>query len=178
MADDQNDKPNTEETPEGQPAEGTEGTEGTEGAEGAGADKDKGGDELPPEVMRRELEKARKEAADRRVAYRELEKKLEGAKTPEEHEAALKELRESNARLERNLLVRDIADTHKLPAELRDVLKGDTKEELEAHAKVLAKFAPAEESGHEDLSGGLNPSQKPDPDADNPAALAKKLRKR
>lgn len=110
-----------------------------------------------PEWARNELSRVRKEAADRRVANRELQESLKNAKTPEEVEALTKEHTDKIAVLERQILVTGIASDFGLPKELAEVLKGDTEEELKAHAKTLAQFAPSSDEP-EDLSGGLNPS--------------------
>lgn len=168
-------EPATEAPPAEQTApEGTEQEQVPEGekpAEEPAADESKDG-ELP-EWARNELSRVRGEAASYRTKLRDAESKLENAKTPEEFEAAVTELKNTNADLERSLTVTKVAAEHKLPPELAELLKGNTPEELAAHAKALAKFAPAEEVP-EHLSGGLDPS-----DSDqsfDPVAAAKKAR--
>ncbi|WP_405056971.1 hypothetical protein OG474_30055 [Kribbella sp. NBC_01505] len=129
-----------------------------------------------PEWAKKEIAKLRSENANSRVKAREAETKLSAAKTPEEFEAAVAEVKATNAELERRVLVSEAARKHKLPDELAEVLKGSTVEELEAHAKTLAKFAPAEQSEPEKLSGGLNPT---DQDAAfDPVAASRAARKR
>lgn len=128
-----------EEVTEGQQNGSTEGTESTE---------------LSPEQLKKELEKVRKEAAGYRTKLRDAESKLTNAKTPEEFEAARTELANANKALERELMVERAG--RGLPDELRAVLKGDTEEELKAHAAVLMKYAPAQEAPPEKLGGGLN----------------------
>jgi len=54
------------------------------------------------------------------------------------------------------------------------VLTGDTPEALDAHAKVLSKFAPATEEDPENLSGGLDPQG--DDGSFDPVAEAHKAR--
>lgn len=122
------------------------------------------------------LSKTRKSEAKYRTRLRELESKLENAKTPEEVESLLNEVKTENAREARTLLVENVALKHGLPADLAEALKGDTREELEAHAKVLAKYAPAPEVEEEDLSGGLNPSG--NDESFDPVKLAREARRR
>jgi hypothetical protein len=129
-----------------------------------------------PEWARKELTSVRAEAANYRTKLREAEAKLSEAKTPEEVAAAISELREQNAKLERTVLVTTVATNHKLPSDLAELLKGETKEELEAHAKVLAKYAPAEKSEPESLGGGLDPSDDNDGEMD-PRKLAQRHRR-
>lgn len=118
------------------------------------------------------LARARQEAANYRVKLREAEQKLADAKTPEEFEAARNELIESNRTLERELLVERAANKHGLPSELRELLKGDTADELDAHAKSLAKYVVS--SGEPDtLSGGLTPGSVGDGLPDDPRELAR-----
>jgi DNA-directed RNA polymerase subunit F len=107
------------------------------------------------------LKKTRVEAASYRTKVRELEQKFEGAKTPEEIEALVAEMRSEREVSERTLVVENVALKHKLPDDLTQILTasstGKTREELEAHALILAKYAPTEEEPEPDLSGGLRP---------------------
>ncbi|GAB3830188.1 hypothetical protein [Kribbella italica] len=130
-----------------------------------------------PEWAQKELTKVRGEAANYRTKLRDAEAKLGQAKTPEEYEAAVNELKTANADLERQVLVNTVATKHKLPDELAAVLQGQTAEELEAHAEKLAKFAPAEEVEPENLSGGLKPGTS-DTGAFDPVAASRAARKR
>lgn len=138
------------------------------------SDSDAGKKELTPEQYQAELTRVRAEAANYRTRLRENEKKLANAKTPEEVEAALNELKETNAKAERDLIVENVALKHKLPEELAEVLRGDTREELEAHAEKLAKFVTPGGDGPsaDELRGGLNPSGDRDADPDDPGELA------
>lgn len=103
------------------------------------------------------LSKVRKEAASYRTKYRDIEAKLAEAKTPEQVEEIVKQIKADNAAEAQMLVVENVALKYKLPDDLAAALKGETREELEAHAKVLAKYAPT--SGDDpDLSGGLSPS--------------------
>ncbi|MEV4642766.1 hypothetical protein AB0J80_36035 [Actinoplanes sp. NPDC049548] len=163
----------TEQTPDNAPAEPTaEQSEETESPTDATPGESE--DELP-EWARKRLAKANAEAAKYRTTLRETEAKLKDARTPEELDAAVKSVQEENARLQRELLVSDTARKFDLPDELRDVLKGSTQQELEAHAKVLQKYAtPANTPG--ELSGGLDPSD--ETDAFDPVKAARAARAR
>ena len=115
-----------------------------------------------------ELKKVRDEAAARRVENKELSQKLSGAKSPEEFEAAVNEYQTKIAEFERRELIRDVADAHKVPAALRDRLRGESREELEADAKALLEAFPQGDTrsgrtSDRPPSGGVNPSND-DPD--------------
>ncbi len=135
-----------------------------------------------PEWYEKELTKVRNEAGSYRTKLREAEAKLVAAKTPEEFEKATKELRDANAALDRKLMIATVGKD--LPAELQAVLKGDTEEELKAHAEVLKKFVPATEKVDDvndkskktprNLGGGLNGKQ--DKDDFDPVEIATKVR--
>ncbi|MEV7282586.1 hypothetical protein [Streptomyces sp. NPDC093111] len=127
-----------------------------------------------PEWARKELVKVRNEAAGYRTRLRDAETKLSQAKSPEEFEAALTEVKQQNAALERSLLVTRVAGKFELPEILADALKGDTPEELEAHAKALqALVAPPVAPT---LSGGLTPADEDDGEMD-PRKLARLTRR-
>lgn len=131
-----------------------------------------------PEWYEKELSKTRDEAAKYRTRLREAETKFTGAKTPEEHAAAVKELADANAKLERDLMVARVGKG--LPDELAALLKGDTEEELKAHAEALRKFVPSDKGAEKTppvkLAGGLAAKDKAD-DLD-PKKLAEAYRKR
>lgn len=129
-----------------------------------------------PEWAQKERTNLRTEAANYRTRLREAEQKLSEAKSPEEVAAAIADLAEKNALLERSLLVRDVASEFKLPKDLADLLKGDDIEALKAHAKILAKFVPTEDLGPESLNGGLDPSNEDDGETD-PRKLARRSRR-
>jgi hypothetical protein len=130
-------------------------------------------DELP-EWARKELTKVRTEAASYRTRLREAESKLGEAKSPEEFEAALTELKTKNAELERSLLIGAVVRKYELPEALAARLRGDTTEELEADAKALhALLAPA---APESLGGGLTPADEDDGELD-PRKLARLTRR-
>lgn len=140
-------------------AEGQEQGNANEPGEGTeGAESEAGG--LTLEDAKAALAKTRQSEAKTRTRLRELEAKLSEAKTPEEFQAALEESKAASAAEARSLLVENVALKHRLPDELAEALKGDTREELEAHAKKLAKFAPSEVRQEDpDVSGGLNPDE-------------------
>lgn len=122
------------------------------------------------------ISQVRGEAANYRTQLRESQNALEKAKTPEDIEKATTELREANARLERDLLIERVAAKHGLPEDLKARLKGDTEKDLEADAANLSKFVPKVEEriDPENLSGGLNPNDSSD--TFDPVAEAKKAR--
>jgi hypothetical protein len=132
-------------------------------------------DELP-EWARKELTKARNEAAGYRTRLREAEDKLKDAKTPEEFETALTEFRTKNAELERNLVVTKVAAKYELPAELAARLQGEDEAAIEADAKALAALVVTPQVNPENLRGGLNPTD--DDDEFDPVKAAHAAKKR
>lgn len=168
---DENDETTTEteveETPEGQePGEGDE-TEETPSENDESS--------LDLDSAKKALSKVRKENAATRTKLRDMEAKFADAKTPEEVEAALADLKAANAAEAHALVVENVALKHKLPDDLAAALKGATREELEAHAAVLAKYVPAEAGDDPDLKGGLDPSGDPD-GAFDPVKAARQAR--
>ncbi|WP_263729968.1 hypothetical protein [Cellulomonas sp. SG140] len=123
-----------------------------------------------------ELNRVRRESANYRTQLRAAQDALSKAKSPEEYEAAVKELSDKLAASETALVRERVATAHKLPAELAARLVGTTEEELVADAKALAKLiaAPAVETDPAKLRGGLDPSD--DDDAFDPVATARKAR--
>jgi hypothetical protein len=137
----------------------------------AAPDDTAGLDELP-DWARKRLTKANAEAANYRTRLREAEQKLTGAKTVEEFEAAVADVKAANERLESELLRERVARKFDLPDDLAGRLRGATAEELEADATALQKYATP--SPPASLSGGLDPS---DGDAVfDPVAEARKAR--
>lgn len=128
-------------------------------------------DELP-EWGRKQLQKARKDAANYRTKFAEANEKLSKATSPDDFEAVKKEL--AAAKLE--LDTERIANRYGLPEEMRQVLAGKTTEEVEAHAKILSKFVPAQGFDIDGVSGGLNPGD--DDEVVDPRALAARHRRR
>lgn len=121
---------------------------------------------------KQERTKLRAEAANYRTRLREAERKLADAKTPEEVEAIVNELKETRETESRDLLVENVALKFKLPEKLAARLRGNTREELEADAAELAEFARIEVDDPDDLNGGLNPKHNRDGDSDDPGKLA------
>lgn len=156
--DDQNST--TEEQTTGAPPEGTESEAPKDDAnETPPEDNNESEDEeLDPKVLRKLLSDTRAEAANYRTKLREAETKLSEAKTPEEVEAAVEELRQQNAALERAVLVANVAREFELPSELAELLKGDDEAALKQHAKALQKFVPSDTP--ESLGGGLDPQSR------------------
>ncbi|MFE0104141.1 hypothetical protein [Streptomyces sp. NPDC059009] len=141
---------------------------------GAGGSSGTPEDELP-DWARKELAKVRGEAAGYRTRLRDAETKLSEAKSPEEFEAALTEVKAKNAELEHSLVVASVARRFDLPEELAGRLRGTTPEELEADAKslqsLLAPKAPPA------LGGGLDPSEGDDDGEMDPRKLARRTRR-
>jgi hypothetical protein len=121
-----------------------------------------------PEWARRELEKARGEAATYRTRLRETETEL-----------ATKVRAETEAReaAEREALRAQIARRFALPDDLAAILQGDNAEVLEQHAQTLAKYAPQAQDSFDPSTarGGLDPADEGDDDLD-PVALAAQVR--
>lgn len=133
-------------------------------------------EEVPADVLRANLTKANQEAARYRTRLREVEKALEERKTSEEVEELLNNLRTEREQAERALLIENVALKHNLPNELAELLKGETREALEEHAKVLAKYAPKDEGVPGDLDGGLNPGNASDDDGLTPRERVRKIK--
>lgn len=130
-----------------------------------------------PEWARKNLTKARSDAARYRTELREAQERLQGAKTVEEFQAATTDLNTKIASLEREVVAR----SYGLPDALANRLQGATREELEADAKqlqqLIAPAAPVDPTPppYKDGSGGLNPGELEDPDAGlSPLELAKR----
>lgn len=161
------DESGSEETPaEENPPAGDEG--GNEGGEETPPE------EIPADVLRANLTKANQEAARYRTRLREVEKALEGRKTDEEVQALLDNLTTERETAERSLLIENVALKHNLLPELAARLSGNTREELEADALTLAKFAPSNEGNPGDLDGGLNPGN--ESNTDGPDAARARVR--
>lgn len=129
-----------------------------------------------PEWARSKMTKANAEAAKYRTELRTAQEALSKAKSPEEFDALRVALEAKAADATKSALVEKVARKHKLPDELAELLKGETPEELEAHAKVLTKFV-AGASAPGDLRGGLNPSDSGDSETD-PRKLAARSKRR
>lgn len=165
--------PAGEETPTPDPTD--EETGAPEAGEEENSDEtDESGQKLSYEAMEKELGRVRAEAASRRTRVRELEDSLKEAKTPDEVNAAISEFQEKLAAAEQQITMRDVADAHDIPKDLRSFLTGKTEEELVAQAKALQKFAtPAPPAT---LSGGVEPDDDDDGEYD-PGKLAAKYRR-
>ena len=124
------------------------------------------------------LAKTRKSEANYRTRLRDLEKKYADAKTPEEYGALLEEVKEANAAEAHALMVENVSLKHDLPGDLTQALvefaEGRSREQVEAHAKLLSKYVSAPKS-NDDLTGGLDPNS--DDDDFDPEAFVKELNK-
>lgn len=162
--------PPTGETPPGQKPDEEQKPDDKAGAGGQPSPED----DLP-DWARKELAKVRGEAAGYRTRLRDAETKLSEAKTPEEFDAALADVKTKNAELERSLQIATVARKFDLPAELAGRLQGSTPEELEADAKALqALLTPAAPPS---LGGGLTPSDDEDDGEMDPRKLARRSRR-
>jgi hypothetical protein len=167
-------KPDEKPTDETPPGQKPDDEQKPDDKAGAGGESSSSEDELP-DWARKELAKVRNEAAGYRTRLRDAEAKLSEAKTPEEVEAALADVKAKNAELERSLLVSTVARKFDLPAELAGRLQGSTPEELEADAKALQTLlTPAAPSA---LGGGLTPSDDDDDGEMDPRKLARRTRR-
>ena len=104
------------------------------------------------------LSKVRQEAAKTRTRLREAEEKLKSLKSPEEFEAFKEQFIKDSADEARELLIENVALKANLPEEARSRLKGETREELEADAKALAKLLNVKAKADPEVDGGLTPS--------------------
>ncbi|MCY0946822.1 hypothetical protein [Streptomyces antarcticus] len=131
-------------------------------------------EEALPDWARKELAKVRGEAAGYRTRLRDAETKLSGAKSPQDFEAALADVKAKNAELEHSLVVATVARKFDLPEALAGRLRGATPEELEADAKALQSLiTPVTPPA---LGGGLDPSDEDDGEMD-PRKLARRTRR-
>lgn len=157
--------------------DGTEGTEGDEDTESgtekrSGASDDSGEEdsfqapkteEELNRMIRRRIKRAEEKAAEDAKAKLLAEMEEKDAKEKDDVRKLLEISEGKIAELERKLkeattgsLREKVAASYKLPAELAEVLRGETEEELKAHAERLAKAAgistDREEEEEEDTS--------------------------
>ncbi|WP_230396564.1 hypothetical protein [Streptomyces blattellae] len=140
---------------------------------GAGGSSSSREDDLP-DWARKELAKVRNEAAGYRTRLRDAETRLSGAKSPEEFEAALADVKAKNADLERSILVSTVARRFDLPEALAGRLHCKTPEEMEADAKALQALVT--QGSPATLGGGFDPSGEDDGEMD-PRKLARRSRR-
>jgi len=129
-------------------------------------------DELP-DWARKQITKANTEAATYRTRLRDAEQKLGDAKTVDEFQAAVAEVRADNERLERELLRERVARRFELPDDLAARLQGKDEAELAADAKALQKYATPTPAAPASLAGGLDPTDDGDTETD-PRELARR----
>lgn len=89
------------------------------------------------------VESANREAASRRVALRDLEERVKDAKTPEEFNTAMADVKAKEAELLTTLARERAARKHSLNDELLEFLTADTEEAIEKQAEKLAALKPA-----------------------------------
>lgn len=158
-----------------------------EGAQAPGGEAvEKQGIESLPEWAQRELRDARQDAGNYRTRLREAEEKLGKAKTQEEFETALGELRAENAKLIFQNDQRKAASDAGLPQSLAARLVGNSPEELKADAEAMKAEMDALRGGPKappppregPRGGGLEPQQESLGDlAGTPREIADRMRK-
>lgn len=173
-----NDETKTDDTPTDAP-EATDEDKATEpeSTEDEGKEDEEPGE--PKTFDEKYVTDLRNEAANWRTKLREAEDKLKNAKSLEEVDALVTEIKTEREKVERELLVEVVATKYKLPEALAKRLSGDTREALEADAKELAALVGTEQDDDEDtrLEGGLTPRDR-DSDPDSPRELARKYGRR
>lgn len=116
--------------------------------------------------VRKELEDARKEAAEKRVLARDYQEKLAQAKTPEEVQQIIAANDTKTADLEAQLARERVARKTGLDEDLVEFLTGKTEEELLKQAAKLAKAKKADDENTVVVTqlgprGGQNPGNEP-----------------
>lgn len=117
--------------------------------------------------VRKELEDARKEAAEKRVLAREYQEKLATAKTPEEVQQIVAANDKKTADLETQLARERVARKTGLDEDLVEFLTANTEEDLLKQAAKLAGRKKADEENGPvvvtqlDPRGGKDPSTEP-----------------
>lgn len=109
------------------------------------------------------VESANREAASRRVALRELEERVKDAKTPEEFNTALADVKAKEVELTNSLARERAARKHSLTDDLLEFLTADSAEGIEAQAEKLAALKPKAEAPKVitklPLTGGAKPNE-------------------
>lgn len=117
--------------------------------------------------VRKELEDARREAAEKRVMAKDLQTQLAAAKTPEEVQQIMAANDTRTADLETQLIRERVARTTKLDDDLVEFLTGKTEEDLLKQAAKLAGRKKADGTPEPVVvtqlgpRGGQNPSTEP-----------------
>jgi hypothetical protein len=116
--------------------------------------------------VRKELEDARKEAAEKRVLARDYQEKLANAKTPEEVQQIVAANDKKTADLETQLARERVARKTGLDEDLVEFLTANTEEDLMKQAAKLAGRKKADEDDTVVVTqlgprGGANPSTEP-----------------
>lgn len=135
------------------------------------------GDTLSREDALKALTKARKDAGKYRTKLREVESRFKDAKTPEEFQAALDALKSDNEAESLALIRENVQLRYNLPDDVAATLSGNTKDELEAQAKVLARYIVSNE-GDPEYQGGLEPDSSTTDGEDVAATVARVRRNR
>lgn len=149
--------PETPESPEEPKAPDATETDEAKAPEGSEAEKPEAGTDLPPEVLQRELRSARDDAAKYRTKYQEAVSQLKDAKSVQEFEAAREAFEtELKAATRRADLMQVAVDVKGFPAGLKDMLQGETYDELKAAAeRIVTEIAGLGRAVSEEVDGGL-----------------------
>ena len=144
-----------------------------EGAPADAADRGvSGGGDEDPGKLREMLSAARAEAASYRIRLRETREQLQEYVSPADHEAVTRRVAELEAELSR----RRLAAKYGLPERIAARIMGDSDEEREADAKVLAEELRMTSAAEIRVGrGGLDPAEAPLPT--DPARLAAMIRR-
>lgn len=137
-----------------------------------------------PEWARKSLTDANAEAARYRTSLRaqeaaaaKLQEDLAKAKTPEEFEAAVNDLKATISKLELEVLRKDAAREYGIPEALEARLMGTTADEIKADAKALSELigAGASATPSARLSGGRTPAPAGPSSTFDPLAAARAI---
>lgn len=127
-----------------------------------------------PDWAQSEMRRLRTESAARRVRERELTEKLDAAKSPEEFETVVSEMRAENAALKRTATIGELTRTHHLSASAVEMLADVADDKLATFAQKLAGLSVPAPGTRRDPSGGIVPDDDDEPF--DPVATARKAR--
>lgn len=106
------------------------------------------------------LKSTRKSEARTRQRLKTLEDQLSKAKSEDEVKELIEASKAESAEESKNLVRENVALRHGLPDDLAEVIKGETREEMDEHAKRLAQYvSQSGDATPDQLGGGLDPNQ-------------------
>lgn len=165
----------TDSQTEGSKPEGDE-ESSEESDESNESDEDEGDeDDNLPEWARKKISKVNREAKNLRDQLRQVQEKLQGAKTPEEVAAITQELTETNSSLTLELARERALRKHGLDEDDAVLLTASTPEDIDKQAERIASRIGG--GGRGPLKGGLDPMDDDDVPSD-PGELAKRYGRR